>query len=596
MKQNVYNIGLLAVAGFSVILTGCSNDFDFDEARRENPEFAYKENFEKAFGKIDPAQSWDFTTGATYSGSSTRATRAISSQTDFNAKWSTGDDWYEVPSATITELQNTLPEDVNNISKGHKFICIVPDCAFSLTPVFQGRNPMNSSYLEMTVTYNGESKTYKIWDQKEEDQKETNGGTNAVLIQKTYCPTCHGDGLDGTKTCQTCKGTGGAWTPANHNSTNEAKNSASGLSGTTTGKEGNYKKATKGIRARRLRFAKGDLPAGATLTFHARSKYLSSSTPKDYYSSPANNNTQAYILAVNSDKISRPTNVPTGHEYLFISSEAGWNNDLNDIVLMFEGDPYVPQEFNSTEEEFDITERTNKRYMVEDLGATEESDIDFNDLVVDFKQTKVTHYKYKVTTGSLGGSSESVPQPDGDPIITQSVEIKALGGTKNISLYVKNGTTPNPTSDPCIFIKDGTAPVSTSFYNSPMTSSGFTAKYMYNTVATSQTKFINYVLNYDSSITLASINLSSDILWKPGDNNVYVVVAGDESEGLTYDSSGRVIEFPDEGTVPAMIAVDINQAWNWERANVFKEPNASTGNMLQLIDGTTNNWKDYPTK
>ena len=76
MKNILTNIGILAMVGVSALTTGCRESFDYEEAYRANPEFVYRENFEKAFGKIDPNQSWDFTKG----GKSVSLTRAGESE------------------------------------------------------------------------------------------------------------------------------------------------------------------------------------------------------------------------------------------------------------------------------------------------------------------------------------------------------------------------------------------------------------------------------------------------------------------------------------------------------------------------------------
>lgn len=56
------------------------------------------------------------------------------------------------------------------------------------------------------------------------------------------------------------------------------------------------------------------------------------------------------------------------------------DNDMNDVVFMVYGKPYVPG-VETIEEGTPITKKTTVRYMIEDLGATD--DFDFNDIVID---------------------------------------------------------------------------------------------------------------------------------------------------------------------------------------------------------------------
>jgi hypothetical protein len=63
------------------------------------------------------------------------------------------------------------------------------------------------------------------------------------------------------------------------------------------------------------------------------------------------------------------------------ASTSNSDHDYNDVVFMIYGEPYVPSTFEVTE----VEKTYSKRYMIEDLGTTD--DFDFNDVVVDVYET-----------------------------------------------------------------------------------------------------------------------------------------------------------------------------------------------------------------
>jgi len=99
------------------------------------------------------------------------------------------------------------------------------------------------------------------------------------------------------------------------------------------------------------------------------------------------------------------------------------DHDYNDVVFMVYGEPYVPQKFKV--EEFETT--YSKRYMIEDLGSTD--DFDFNDIVVDVQET----FTQKITTDQQGIETIS------DPVLKgQKAIIRHLGGILPFELTIGN--------------------------------------------------------------------------------------------------------------------------------------------------------------
>ena len=61
IKKNFLVFGSMAVMGLAFM--SCSKDLYSEDAVNELQDATYAANFEKRYGKIDPNQTWDFTTG-----------------------------------------------------------------------------------------------------------------------------------------------------------------------------------------------------------------------------------------------------------------------------------------------------------------------------------------------------------------------------------------------------------------------------------------------------------------------------------------------------------------------------------------------------
>ena len=150
----------------------------------------------------------------------------------------------------------------------------------------------------------------------------------------------------------------------------------------------------------------------------------------------------------------------------------------------------------------------SKRYMCEDLGGVAGSDIDFNDIVFDLVDTNGNQKCY----------------------------VRALGGTLDIAIKV-NGN--------IVFRK--------STYQNPT----FTKSQMYNTGWNGSIGVYSDI-NFDE--TLAEVDVTG---WDPDANNVSVVVYNP-----TEKPAETIIEFPVVGSVPKMVAVDLQRNWKEEKAEV----------------------------
>ena len=212
----------------------------------------------------------------------------------------------------------------------------------------------------------------------------------------------------------------------------------------------------------------------------------------------------------------RPAGVPIDNEVTIIGCEDATDKDYEDLVFLVYGKPTPPI---TPVDETEITE--TKRYMMEDLGTTD--DFDFNDIVVDV-QNVYTQKIYLQPTAN-GGWEESRRD---DPVYKgQRAIVRAAGGVYDFTLKIGN----------------------TTWTKSQNLSSGS----MLNTGAGGSDIYWSGIQS-----ELAKFDVTG---WDPKDNNVSVTVAD-------KDNNGILIKFPEAGEAPMMIAVDGDIDWMHERSGV----------------------------
>lgn len=206
-------------------------------------------------------------------------------------------------------------------------------------------------------------------------------------------------------------------------------------------------------------------------------------------------------------------------KYIGFEDEKTGDHDCNDMVMAIVGNPDVPEEVIITDNEYVVTTHNTKRYMVEDLGTTD--DFDFNDVVVDVNET--TTEKHKVTAVNGVIKSDVIVERGAT---RQKATVRALGGTLNFMLTIGN----------TIWTKSG---------------AGFDVKTMYNTGADGQ------AIDYQKE--LATFDVTG---WIPEQNNISLKVMDTKGE---YE-----ITFPKAGSAPMIIAVDHNRDWMKEGVSAPK--------------------------
>ncbi len=432
------------------------------EAQQEKTTEEYENNFVKTYGEIDPNQSWDFSTGDEYfslPSSSRAATRG-----DLEDRYLTkSQSYYEIESATLSKMNEVFKEGRNNYNTGKKFAMTVPSNDFTIMPIFMGTSGGNFK-LCMHVDGVGEIDVWNKWEGIQVKGKNKSGQT---VTNWTDVYTFDND----------------------HNCLNATA-----------------------IQSKYITFH--GLPAGATMYF-----YLKITSAASGYNTAGqslgsiNDYMREYQFGANDVTPSKLPGVDKPEIKIIGCEDAVTNSDkdYNDVVFMLYGEPYVPESF----EVEDLEKTVKKRYFVEDLGVSD--DTDFNDIVVDVVST----YTYKKTTSETGIVTFSE-----EKVKSRKAEIRALGGTLDLELNI-GGTTWKK-------------------------SANFDPAVMYNTGNKETGELPDY------TAVLQSFNLPLE--YDPASNDISVTVYQKDS-----NMPSATVNFPAKGTVPMIIAANAYEEWSVER-------------------------------
>ena len=316
-----------------------------EEAKIEQSKTDYEANFVEKYGEVDPNQSWDFSTGTPTISLPSSSAKAGTRAGGYERKNST--DYYEFPAATINKMKEVFVEGRDNRNLGTAFAMHAPANAIYIMPMYMGQSGGN---FELWMHVEGIAEDIKVWSKWQDLQvkpkagdnwknvKDHNSGSNCVGVAAIRSKYYKFSGLPENAVMHFyLKITEAA---GGYNETNQILTSISGY-------------------MRDFKFGNDGFPTG---------------------------------LKGIDENITKPEAMIIGVEDATTSKS---DHDFNDVVFMIYGEPYVPQTFKV--EEFETT--YSKRYMIEDLGSTD--DFDFNDIVVDvqetFKKTKTKDAQGKVT-------------------------------------------------------------------------------------------------------------------------------------------------------------------------------------------------------
>ena len=227
--------------------------------------------------------------------------------------------------------------------------------------------------------------------------------------------------------------------------------------------------------------------------------------------------------------IDKPAQVPTDNDVIIIGCEDNpvedsSDNDYEDLVFMMYGKPAPPV---NHVDEVDVSQ--TKRYMMEDLGATD--DFDFNDIVVDVSNIykKKVYYHYDNNHALVFDREEEIPGTR-----HQEAIVRAAGGTLEFTLEIGTNTITQWSKTPTYTATD-------------MLNTGWNGTDIY----------------YSGAESVLAKFAIEDNDWDPATNNIKVIVKGrGENDGV------KTITFPRKGSAPMIIAVDPTNEWMPERRSV----------------------------
>lgn len=293
------------------------------------------------------------------------STRAVADEEWYEV--SSGNDWYEVERATRDWIGRNLPNSKRNKDKGKPFVMTVPNNKFTLVPISQGQADLCWSFYVQIKDLE-----IRLWGKGENIQVKDKDGDWKAL------------GVDGNT----------------------------------------YNK--RGVRARKYTFDfTGTEYVGEVMDFYLLIE--NNAAPQCAKKGTKQYSHNGMMLALDCD---RPANIPNDKEVKIIGCEdanldSDW--DLNEVVFLMYGDPKVPDVIEVVEGEY--TKSVTKRYMIEDLGSTD--DFDFNDVVVDVTEKSIIKY-----------IEENGEKEDTEISTTQTATIRHLGGLLPFTLTIGNTSLP----------------------------------------------------------------------------------------------------------------------------------------------------------
>ena len=554
----IKNFYLLLVAFFAAGLVSCSDhNFDWESARRTNIEYNYAQNFKAIYGDIDPNQNWDFS----YFGRSSSqniATRAkgdggTGSTYDGEGNISLVPSTVETTrtSVTITDgmeqfMKDKLMGNNTELQSGYQFTLRTPYCGFTIIPVYYAGPHMTDDFELHMVLDNGDGATandYTVWSSKNQTDIKFADGTNFTKEQGN-----------------------GSFDPSSWS-----------FKGVTYGDE--------------------DTPVFApntTMYFYVKANLKNSTTTI----SSLNQNMIAYYIP---DQYIPADNK---HEYLLIGCEIdgqGGQYSLNDFIFLIQGEPFVPEKDEFSEDWKDYEHSYEKRYMVEDMGYSDPTstavnmgytDIDFNDIVVDLRESESYRRRLIINSSGIIVKEEI---DESTRVTNNEAVIRALGGTWDFILYLGDTPVfqksnaaasseitfnPNYTLDTGLSSPDDDAtitnPISSfnagTIYNTGSSSDGGRGDNHYQTKPQEGKLDVSWLCKFPIPLKTATSGG-----WDSANNNIrFVIVDGNinddffdsKNDDITEGKAVHVLEFPQMGAYPKIVAFDVSKPWQRERVHV----------------------------
>lgn len=358
-------------------LAACQNKDLYDEqAKEKDTKAQYAANFVEKYSNVSLNQSWDFSNKneayslPTSGQGGRRAARAAEYQV---AKG----DVYEVDNNTLTWMKGKLKDGNDNRSLGKPFYMKTPGNSFTIVPIFQGQA---SSVWELHAVIDGVD--FKVWEKGQDVWIKKNANSDWQTVESV--------------------------------STNEL-----------------YKNTENAAAVKARTYTFSNVPVDVEMYFYLTITKVTNSK-YNYTLNSQMSSLNGMMLSIKD--CPRPANIDEDNQVMIIGCEDVYDNpskgvksdnDMNDVVFMIYGKPEVPGIIEITEETT-IERKSTVRYMIEDLGST--NDFDFNDIVVDVSEIQSSHAVF--TNGILTGWTDSGKR--------QEAVIRHLGGTLPFVLTIGN--------------------------------------------------------------------------------------------------------------------------------------------------------------
>ena len=409
MKTNVKTMMMALVA---TTMVACSNNQDvFDGgAIEKTAKQSYAENFAKKYPNVNINQNWDFSSKQ----SDYRLGSKNKARTRAGEGGITTGSWYEVDNNTLAWMHEQLVEGEDNRRLGNPFYMTVPGNDFTIIPIYQGQA---GAMWNLHVVVDGVD--YLVW---EKINKTSLGGSDENVEDETKTGTIQIKDKDNDE----WHNLHGQWYDWGYGHWNSLYNTDGTDRWTPDWKEKNQVTA---VRSTPYTFH--DFPVGAEMYFYLDVTVSGSGDWDGKYHEINNvgaheSSLKGQMLALQN--VPRPANIADDNEVMIIGCEdadlkdSDW--DCNDVVFLVYGKT-VPKPIK-IEEGAEIEEVKTVRYMIEDLGSTD--DFDFNDIVVDVTEIRTISPTY--TNGVVTKWNEKGKR--------QEAVIRHLGGTLPFVLKIGN--------------------------------------------------------------------------------------------------------------------------------------------------------------
>jgi len=585
IESKIFFLTLTAAAS---LLTACQDE-DFGYAADD---IKYEKNFTDVYGEIPSDKSWDLSTAAGWGKEASTTTRATTggNQDLVEGTHYVRKDWWTVDNSTLAWMNAYLTEGKDNRYLGSSFVLKLPanGSDFAIVPIYQGHSAIMS---DLEIKINGYNQK-EIWKRCQDIQ---------CWVADANLPITNSDGQEFNVTAGIAATEGsGKWYNLGY---------FNGYPSLTESEHWDQSKATmhpsytdnpcdEKLRAKPIYFRSSQIQninnGYMYLSLHNTSTMLNSDgthwSDDNSWTTSGNRltsiNSKGHMLAVQVPASAQPANLPSISEdgkqpskVMMIACEdaegRSTDNDVNDVVFLVIGYPDLP-------EVIPTTQTIKKRYMCEDLGATD--DFDFNDIVIDVTQTM----QWRIE--AVDESEDAIDRYAGEGVAEGfEINMVPIESTKKQIARIAHvcGTIPIQVKVGDLYFPKVTDP--TNDYQTRIELAGNGYKIVDGQRVEVEDQSTRAIVDIEATDGWNPNEVKVVTGWDPAANNVQVFAQwsrgrkkdGTEHSSLSYNSAGgdsryadfaggncTTVSFPWDGDVPYMIATDQDVPWMGERVSI----------------------------